>query len=1009
MRAALVFIIIFTLSAAVPAGEELTLNEADNRLAIASRLLEGGIYPRAGELALSVLDAPEARAVEGEPEAIRDWLMRREAARFMYYRSLYGQATERQQFQDLAEDFLQLANNRYLLPEPAYNVQAAYWAGRSYESADLYGQAVDMYGRVGGLSLPQGMEGDAAQRMSRNLRLMAEEIPFPGTQRDRQRRDQLLNQAIAELDRARLAFPIGERRKEIELDLIALRLARRDEQYVREAATEAEAYIAREAAKDALRARAVIYRARAAALLGESEAAANWYRRAVEEEEPEPEDAREAELGLALALGEMANSQEPQTRMRMLAQAAAAMQAALADAPASARWDGVRVILAETLLELQQPTAALEALYPTMQADRVNHQIWQTAGTAELRRGRLTEALEYLYPATRPTNPQPRLRLSAARDAAYAANVRRDYGIALALNHQASRMLRSTRLYSSLMVSEFQAMEILLRLGRASGPVSLSGDVELMQAEPDASALGIAEQRDAGVEKVAEALGRLLAGGGDADTGYDLATEAEAAINWSQDGMEQLELALAMIRHLSLRKPQGVTDSALASSQGEARQALALARAEKLLGGGEPSDDEVGRILADFAAAAESYQAASAGGLSSTDSLDQGMVNMESGAFLMRLAERWERGEWSSRAMMWREEARLRIEASLRPFNQTIATSGGSSLAARRARWSRGRALELLGEYRPAAADYLSLMNNSELPRVVRANAARRWAQCMDQLGETRQAMLRLAVFADNDAESALLDGKLAEKAGIYPEAYTRYVYAANPDAPALPPHTPWRSQEAAYLAGRLALVHPSETRPRQPPAETVEEGRQLLERAALEQPKGAWTIPMLGLLGENLLGRDENSWRQVHELAVRLAGSPEAGPNVRRSMLVLSAKALSEGGEQEEALDQLDNARDIADSGPAARATDAAITLETARIFRKQSRPDDALRAYADVFAIYPEAVEMADAARLEAAEMLLTRPEAGEVDATQARSILSGVRDQTLADDILRRHGLR
>ncbi len=1020
MKKAAVLLALFSLFASLYAGEPpaptgaakpppLTLETADTRLAIAERMVQGGIYDRAMDLAASVLNDPAAQAVSGAPAEITEWLKRRETGRFLLDQARFGLAKTRDEYLDVAASLEQLVNNRYRLQEPAYNVQAAYWAARAYEAAGEYQQAIDLYGKVGGITLPAGMEGDAAQRTSRCLRLLAEEIPYPGGVKDRQRRDRLLDQAIGELDRARLAFPVGDKRKEIELDRIALRMARREEQFVREASTEAEAFIESDPAKDELRARAAVYRGNAAALLGQPADAAKWYRRVINDEAPSDEDRREAGLGLALALVEMSESLGREDARRLLSQADAALDAALAGMASPGRWDGARVVKARVQLNLGLPSAALDTLAPILAAGRVDYGAWQVAGRAELARGRLGEALDYLYPATRPSNPNQILRYNASREASRTADARRDFGLAIALNHQASRMLRRSRLFSSLLVSEFQAMETILRLGKMEGPVSLSGDMDLLMSDSESAVILVDHKRAGSAEDLARDLGRLLAGGGNPDSGYDLAISAEAADEWLGNGIDKLELAIGMISHLRKRQPAGVTDSVLSSRLGEARHALGLAKAEKILRDDEPSEEEIDRTLGDFAAAAASFQESAADGLSLQDSLNQGMVNMESGAFLMRLADKWNVGAWSSRSMLWRDEARRRIEASLRPFNQAIATSGPSSLAARRARWSRGRALELMGEWRGAAADYLSLMNNSELPRVLRANAARRWAVCMAEMGEQRQALTRLAVFADIDAEAALLAGKLAEDSGYPRDAYQRYLFAANPASPSLPPVSPWRVQEAAYRAARLALADPNEADPLRPARQVADAARGILERNALDNLDGAWAIPMLNLLGDSWIAEKPDGWRVAERLAGEIRAAAGSVRAVERAMYILAARAFSSGGEYERALDALDEARDLAGDSAAARQDAATIMLETARIYRMQGRDADALRAFADVFAVYPEAADTAEAARLEAAEMLLKSPAAGQREREQARNILSGLRDQVLADRIMREYGIR
>ncbi len=990
-------------------GVPLTFQEADRRLDIADRMVQAGVYDSALELADSVLDHPDAQATGSDQALNGQWLVRREKARFLSERCRLGLAAASDEMEDAAQAFMQLSENRYRLAEPAYAVQSAYWAARAYEMIGEYRSAADQYARVGGVTLPQEMEGDAAQRMSRCLRFLAEAIPYPGGIRDRQRREVLLNQAITELDRARFSFPVGNRRKEIELDLIALRMARREEQFVREAATEAETFIKSDPAKDELRARATFYRGQAAAMLGNPSEAAEWFEKVLSEEAPSPDDRRSARMGLALALLEMAESAGGDEKRRLLRQADEALGPALAEAASPGPWDGARVIEARVQLDLDQPSAALDTLRPILEGGRVNPPAWRVAGIAELRRGSLGDAIQYLYPATRPSAGSGAIRYDSIREASLAAAARRDYGLALALNHQASEMLRRDRLFTSLLAQEFAAMETILKLGRMGGPVSLSGDADLLASDSEAAAASPGDRRREALEELGKALGGILWRGGNPDSGYDLSVMAESADEWIGDSIPKIELAIAMISHLRMRQPAMVTDSILSSRLGEAKHALAIARADRAIRTSEPDEAEVDHTLRDFAEAARSFQEASVGGLSVQDSLDQGMVNMESGAFLMGLSEKWESGRWAARAASWREEARLRIEASLKPFNQAIATSTPASLAARRARWSRGRALELMGEWRGAAADYLSLMNNSELSRVLRANAARRWAVCMGRLGESRAALTRLKTFAEIDAEAALLAGHLAEEAGYPREAFGQYLFAADPDSPALPPATPGRVQEASYQAARLALANPNEANPFLAPEVVVADARRLLETNALADDSGGeWPIRMMNLLGESWL-KEPDGWRTAYVLAQSALERPGAGSAMVRAMHLLSARAQAMGGNYPLALNELDAAREFLDDASSSRADAADITLETARVYREQGRFDDALRAYAEVFAIYPDQQEADDAAREESATMLLSSPAAGQREREQARGILSGLRDQTQAERIMREYGIR
>ncbi len=159
--AALLLLLAAAAAAAGEAPSPLTFAEADRRLDVAERMLQGGIFDQALDLADSVLNDPAAGATEGAAAEIGEWLLRRERARFIRERGRLGLAETPEEFEEIAESFVQLSNNRYRLPEPVYNVQSAYWAARAYEETEEYREAIDNYSRVGGVDLPAGMEGDA--------------------------------------------------------------------------------------------------------------------------------------------------------------------------------------------------------------------------------------------------------------------------------------------------------------------------------------------------------------------------------------------------------------------------------------------------------------------------------------------------------------------------------------------------------------------------------------------------------------------------------------------------------------------------------------------------------------------------------------------------------------------------------------------------------------------------------------------------------------------------------
>ncbi|MDR1613353.1 MAG: hypothetical protein LBT97_11325 [Planctomycetota bacterium] len=976
----------------------------DNRLAIAGRLIDSGFYADALPIAEAALEDPVLApdpVVTGPANA--DLFSRREAARFHRERSRLGLAASRDEFLDVAGEFVLLFQNRYRLAEPRYSVESAFWAGRAYQEAGDYERAVAMYGRAGGVFLPENMEGEAARRMSESLRLMAEELPYPGAPEDRDRRRMLLDQAIDELARARQAFPVGRRRKELELDLIALRLARREPDSVRAALAEADAFLSAEAARDDLRARAALYRGVASERLGDAAAAATWYRAVLTDENPVPDDRLEARLGLAVSLRELAENLEVAERGPLLAEAVQVFRDAIADAPRGARPDQARILMAAALLDLGSPGEAMDTLRPLATDDSSPRAAFHLAGSAALALGRLEEAVRHSLRAALPSTNDRALRLAAVALAARAARGMGDLGLALAFSREQARILRRELAFASLLAAEFAAMETLLRLGRAGGPVSLSTDAELGRGGVGGAARDASAWRADSAERLARTLGNVFSPVGDADSGFELSLAAEAALSWSGAGEEDLETALGIIRRLRNRRPPGVTESDLLSREGEAFHALALARGARVLAGDRPDPGEIDQVLGHFTLAAMNYRAAAGGVDAGTDLLDQGVVNLESGEFLLRLADRWSSGGTS---LDWRAEARQRLEAALSPFNRIIRNARRVSPQVMRAHWSRAKALELLGEWREAAASYLRLANDSEAPRILRINAARRWAAARLALGgELRAEVDKIANFAAVDAETAYFAGQLAEAAGEYARAYAEYIAAADPDAPSMPPTTHGRQLLAAQRAAGLALGRPDEVSPDANPDSLRAAARELLEKTAYGDLSGPWTEGILNELVDSWLREEPDGWRTALRLAMRAAADSRAPAALRRAMLILAAEAHRKGGEYGEALERLDEARELLAGGDAGRgrADAARIVLDTARIYANQGRVEDALRAYAETFAAYPEIERYADPARIEAARLVLSRPGAGDSEVNQARSILSGLRDRALAGEIL------
>ncbi|MDR3211255.1 MAG: tetratricopeptide repeat protein, partial [Planctomycetota bacterium] len=1004
-----VVIAVFILSHMVFPGvarAATTLAEADQRLAAGFRLLDSGLFTQASDIALKILNDPAFHESDSPTaEDLANSLARRETARFLLERSRFGLAESREEYLDVAEELAFLFQNRYRLANPVYSVQSAYWSGRSFQEAGDYDRAIAMYSRVGGSNLPEKMEGDAARRVSQCLRQQADLIPFPGTIETRRKRENLLNQAISELEQARNSFPIGDDRKQVELDLIGLRMSSRQLDYIREAQSDANIFLAGEAARNELRARAALYRAQAAAFLGETTTAIQYYQELLKEENPTPDDRRTAEISLALSFREMAENLPAEDRTGFLRQASETLGEAMALAGDGEEWDQAHMLWATLLLELKQPTAVLDAIAPLLKRDDPPARANYLAGRAEWELGHLEEAISHLEAATRPSGAAVRLRIDAARAAADVARYRGNPGLALTMRHQASRLFRQILDYGSLLGSEFSAMEEILGLGSASVRNTIPWDWMLGLSDSDVGGSDISERQAGAIQVLGKTLTNILQMGPEdlspdsrrlANAAYELSVRMEELTNWSEAGSDGFTLVLGMISHLRSRQLTGqasLSNRELLSREGETYYGLAVILAGQIMTNDVLDQDGIRQVLANFDRSGDCYRESSGIGRSLTDTLALGMVNLASGGFLLHMADKWGSNEGSregsSQADVWRQDGKQRISSSLRFFDFIIAGVGSASSLSLKARLSRSTALELLDEWDSAARGFAWLMNDSEVSSVLRLNAARHWANCQVKLGETARALDRLAVFSETDAETAFVAAQIAEESGNLALAWRLYLFAADPASPAAPPKRPGRLQDATYRAASLAIHHPKEVEPDQIPLELRHRARELLEQAVERGVSGDSAVGIFRELGESWIYESTEGWREAYRLLMREVEQTTGDDHLRRSLYLLASQALVAGGNLPGALEELDHASDLlpTELRPVDRRDAASITLAMADIFRLEERWDDALRAYAEVFATYPEEEELSEDSRLRAARLLLELPGSGAKEKEQAR----------------------
>lgn len=1004
---AVVLLLLCALSTAAAGEEAFTLAAADTRLETVKRLLDDGEFALAAENANAILNSPAAQVSAWEsnpsPETI-DWLRRRELASYYLARAQLGLARAKDDFLAAADAFRQLSHNRYRLPDGAHTGESAYWGGVALRNAGDYESAVQEFQRVGGVDIPIEMAGDAARQISDCLRHIAEALPEDGGPAVAKQRTRLLDQALDELDRARVAFPVGPKRKLLELDLIALRLARSDPESVRIAMAEAEAFLASDPAREPPRAMAALYRAQGAYRLGIIDAAISGFDSVLNEERPDPETKRSAEMGLGLSLWEQARSADSKKRKTLLEQSAGHLSAALEE-PGDDPRTSTRMVLAEILLELDRPSAAADVLAPIMHLPGISARTHYLMGLAAWRRGRLEEAKQEFFLAARPGDASRRFAIDAAAQGARASLKLGDYGTALAFAHLAARGQRGDRDFRQLLETELDMAAIRVALGRSEAPPSLMDEI-FSGLDDNASPKTASEWRNQAARVAVRRLGKLFSPNNVTETAldaYDFVFSWDALTQWEEPGPANLELAIRILEHLRSRNPGSALLNRIDRVEADARFARALAWSREVLSSPLPDQSAIQRIVDEFAASGNLIAKSRLDPRSPDSVFGKSLSALEAGRFLMEVIARWKFGQGAIDVSQWREEARRLLESIIKPLN----TIGAAPFIDQRIRfqaiWALGRTLEYLEEYVPAADEYAKLMGLPEVPGRLRLESARHWALCMGELGQTEKGLEKLAPFAESGAEASLLAGKLAEASGDKAKAWTYYRRAADPDFPAMTGTPLERAGEAAYNAARLALGDPDKARPGIDPGQTQQEALALLDATAKRNPTGEWTTRLLELSGNHWLGKPDG-WKQVYSMAASVADNSTNPTPMRRAMRVLAGRALRLGGVYDEALAQLDEARELKGDDANYRSDLARSMLETARTYRDQKKTDDAIRGYAETFSTYADNVDAADSARLEMAALLVGDAKQGSPDSlARARSLLSSVRDQTLAQKVL------
>jgi len=556
-------------------------------------------------------------------------------------------------------------------------------------------------------------------------------------------------------------------------------------------------------------------------------------------------------------------------------------------------------------------------------------------------------------------------------------------------------------------VRDFEAT-VVAQTGMARTRFALAGAVDEDLFTGMEGALPPNQRRRQAAERLADAFAGLWTaepGRESSELLVSLALAAEGLDEETAAMDEQLASALRLVRHLRERRPGPSSAGDLAELEGRAERLAAAREARAFLEGGDVGDEaRVMEILARFERSADNLRSAAAT-RGAEASYEQGRVMLAAGRFLARLADRLEERGRAPDASDWRAVAHRRTEDALAPFARAMRTADAGDSVRLRAAWGRARTLEWLNDLQPAIREYSALAVHADAPPALRAMAARRLALNLVALGNVAEAAERLRPFVTADAGVALLAGVLREELGDWRGAWLAYRFASDPGIPAAPPDDPERANEARARTILLALRRPDAAE--RDVSEALAWAREDAAQMGREAPESTWTREALRGAATSWT-REEGGWERAYRMA-RIGLSPDAPAAMRRAMHVVAGQALLAGGDTKEALVEFDLAREIAGFDPEARRDLAAAAVGTAEAYEKEGRADVARRTYEDVIALYPEAAEWADRARLALARLVLTGEGRLDDDVRErVRRWLSETTDRAAADAFRREYGV-
>ncbi len=1009
------------LGAAEPAADRapavgFSASEVREQLRLGKRFFDGGGFRQAAAVYEQLLADPgfgplPPLAQPTQAAGSADWneyrqrlnlreerQTQREAVKYFLARCHFEEAgQDLDRLLHTRDELLWLGENRDHFSHPAYTQEALFWAGRAQLQRETLAAAQDrtltdpvtsamLFQRLLNVEAPVEIESEASRHLASALLTEAQNLagmdeagwqnylkrqnpPLPAAAagpaeggewlaaREARRRELLL-EAKKYLERVAVLTPNQPHRREVELGVIEILFALRD---YPETLRLAAGFLERETTPDTLRAKVCLFSAQCRFQQGEFDSARGEFEALLAKEQPDPETRLSALCGLGWTCRQLARTAGPERQTLYLNQAKLALTRALGDGN-----------------NLVSPTRRARIIY--------------NLGEIRLDLGEFAEVRSELQELL----DDPRLGVKAHFLSGQAARRQGDYGAALAHFEQVFQLAQgqeglafSLETLLSLAELEQERGECALALiycRRAVEVASLLSDLaSLTKAQVGAAealiGLGAPDQtrETTAAREAAESLARL---GFAASTGRQLAAAADRAESRLQawrlwrgpQAPDYLggnyDRALETLNLLRQRYSERVPLDLLDYLEGETRflKAEVLSRHALELPGEKLQLAPVYELFDQAGAALRRAEAAnSRGQLAPRISCLLGRVFRQRGLLSLAQAERLRRHEFREEAQAAAAEGNKNLDWSQTPFQQAVRMAGSDWRLRADSLRELGESNFELGRYDEAAQSFSELARDPAIKSEERLAATRRLAECLAREGNPAEAEKKLRPFAAVDPASAVLRGNLLLELDRPGDAYRAYRSGLSGGGA----DSPWTS-ELRYRAGRLVLTQAEAASAGFDPAALRDQAVQDLQRLIVDRPQSAWACRAALALGDYFLAGKQDA--ALAALVGKLiAADPQIPPPLRQTGLLVQGRQLAARGDYvaaeaafAQAVGIRQNENDVLLRRQAAEAE-----LERGLAAGQLKQADKALTCLNRVFAAYPDEPEVADRARLAAAEL--------------------------------------